>query len=59
MKKIYKSPRTLVITIASQTHLMQPSIIVDGDTTVSNSSDIGFTKENSSHGGNSVWDDEW
>jgi len=57
MKKIYKSPETLVVQITAKSVVLQMSI---------NSKEIeeeyaGFAKEynNSSISGKNVWDEEW
>ena len=60
MKKIYQSPNVYAYKIVGKRFLLNTSIKVDGTDKVSNSSDIGFVKEQSSQSGdNSVWDDEW
>lgn len=57
MKKNYVNPVTDVYAIAGRQHLLQNSIKVETNQKVSDSNDIGFTKENSKD--YNVWDDDW
>lgn len=57
MKKNYVNPVTDVYAIVGRQHLLQNSIKVETNQKVSNSTDIGFTKENSKD--YNVWDDDW
>ena len=45
MKKLYQTPGCFVYNIVGQTHLMEPSIVVDSSDKIEDSDDIGFTKE--------------
>ena len=58
MKKSYQSPCAQAYRITSKTFISQ-SMKVDGTEKVSNSSDIGFVKEQNTQSGKNVWDEEW
>lgn len=59
MKKTYVNPVTDVYAIVGRQHLLENSIQIKVDKThkVSDTNDIGFTKENSND--YNVWDDDW
>ena len=57
-KQIYQAPHTCAINIIGRA-IISTSMTYSTEK-VSNSSDIGFVKEESSQaGGNNVWDNEW
>ena len=57
-KQIYQAPHTCAINIIGMA-IISTSMTYSTEK-VSNSSDIGFVKEESSQaGGNNVWDNEW
>ncbi|MCR5533975.1 MAG: hypothetical protein K6F47_02180 [Bacteroidaceae bacterium] len=59
MKKIYKTPRILVVQIRTN-HMLAESIYTDGSQTISTESDGGWTKEYNNNSLNrNVWDEEW
>ena len=56
--KTYTKPLLRVHLITGIQHLLQESIYVS-EKKVTNTSDIGFVKENNTRGNHSVWDDDW
>ena len=60
MKKIYNSPRILVVRICTN-HMLAESLGYDMSSTITTESDGSWTKEynNSSISGKNVWDEEW
>ena len=59
MKKSYISPITTLTAVRSEKPIMA-SMTVNSTEKVSDTQNIGFVKgDNTSRGGNSVWDDDW
>lgn len=57
MKKIYKTPRILVVQIRTN-HMLAESLILNEDT--AGSADAGWTKEyNNTFPNRNIWDEEW
>ena len=58
-KKIYQSPCACAYKLTGKA-MLSSSMTVNGSDKVTNSTDIGFVKEqNSQSGNNNVWDEEW
>ena len=60
MKKIYQSPSACAYKITGRKAFVQTSIkLGNSEEKVTNSTDIGFAKEENTQSNNNVWDEEW
>ena len=57
MKKTYIIPETLVVELSARTSILQASLPISDDETITGSGEI-LTKEDKSSGPD-VWDEEW
>ena len=59
MNRKYFSPALKITLIEAQNLLAESIKVGNSQQKVSNSSDIGFVKENSTHNNHNVWNDDW
>ena len=59
MKRTYKTPSILIVKLASKQAMLQNSLPMDSETTITNEADGSWVKSDRSSSRYDVWDDDW